>query len=261
MEKKTYTSNKQALISTPVPVSTKTYKAVTHGQLIDLTLNGIEKAGFKLDKETYSAAIDGQIANGKFSISNVADSEMQLEIGWQNSYNKTLTLKFAIGTRIFICQNGCVSGDYGAFKKKHQGGIQEFTPQAITDYIKQAGDSFQMMQTQRQDMKQIELTRRTKAELIGRMMIEEQFITSTQLNIITRELKAPTYNYGAPDSLWELYQFTTQSMREVHPTLWMDSHIDAHKFFTDYTSVSTNTLLPMPEVNFEELMYNQTSLF
>lgn len=259
--KTTYTTTKGVLLNATLPAQTRTYKPVTHGQLIDLTLNGIEKAGFKLDKETYSAAIDGQIANGKFSISNVADSEMQLEIGWQNSYNKTLTLKFAIGTRIFICQNGCVSGDYGAFKKKHQGGIQEFTPQAITDYIKQAGDSFQMMQTQRQDMKQIELTRRTKAELIGRMMIEEQFITSTQLNIITRELKVPTYNYGAPDSLWELYQFTTQSMREVHPTLWMDSHIDAHKFFTDYTSVSTNTLLPMPEVNFEELMYNQISLF
>ncbi len=179
--------------------------------------------------------MDGQVANGRFSISNVADSEMQLQIGWQNSYNKQLTLKFAIGTRILVCSNGCVSGDFGAFKKKHVGEIQSFTPSAIVDYIAQAGEAFTLMQQQRESMKQIEITKRTKAELVGRMMLEEQFITSTQLNIISRELKAPTHDYNAKDSLWELYNYTTFAMKESHPGLWMDSHIKAHKFFNDYT--------------------------
>jgi DNA-directed RNA polymerase beta' subunit len=202
-------------------------------------LNSIEKAGFTLDKETYSAAADGQIANGRFSISNVADSEMQLQIGWQNSYNKQLTLKFAIGTRIFICQNGCVSGDFGTFKKKHVGEIQSFTPQAITDYIKSAGETFTLMQKQREQMKQVEITKRVKAELIGRMMLEEQFITSTQLNIMSRELKAPTHDYGAKDSMWELYNYTTFAMKESHPANWMDSHIKAHRFFVDASGLHT----------------------
>jgi len=212
---------------------------VSHSQLIDLTLNSIDKAGFKLDKETYSSAVDGQVANGRFSISNVADSEMQLQIGWQNSYNKQLTLKFAIGTRILVCSNGCVSGDFGAFKKKHVGEIQSFTPGAIIDYIAQAGEAFTLMQQQRESMKQIEITKRTKAELIGRMMLEEQFITSTQLNIISRELKAPTHDYNAKDSLWELYNYTTFAMKESHPAQWMESHIKAHKFFNDYSEIAT----------------------
>jgi hypothetical protein len=221
-------------MNTPVPVQTRTYKPVSHSSLIDLTLNSIEKAGFTLDKETYSSAVDGQIANGRFSISNVADSEMQLQIGWQNSYNKQLTLKFAIGTRILVCSNGCVSGDFGAFKKKHVGEIQSFTPGAIIDYIAQAGEAFTLMQNQRESMKQVQITKRTKAELIGRMMLEEQFISSTQLNIISRELKAPTHDYNAKDSLWELYNYTTFAMKETHPSLWMESHIKAHKFFNDY---------------------------
>ena len=229
-----FNTTKELMMNTPVPVQTRTYKPVSHSQLIDLTLNSIEKAGFTLDKETYSAAADGQIANGRFSISNVADSEMQLQIGWQNSYNKQLTLKFAIGTRIFICQNGCVSGDFGTFKKKHVGEIQSFTPNAIEDYIKSAGDTFFLMQKQREDKKQIEITKRVKAELIGRMMLEEQFITSTQLNIISRELKAPTHDYGAKDSVWELYNYTTFAMKESHPANWMESHIKAHRFFNEY---------------------------
>jgi Domain of unknown function (DUF932) len=248
----TFNTTKELIMNTPVPVQTRTYKPVSHSSLIDLTLNSIEKAGFILDKETYSSAVDGQVANGRFSISNVADSEMQLQIGWQNSYNKQLTLKFAIGTRIIVCQNGCVSGDYGAFKKKHVGEIQSFTPQAITDYIKSAGDVFQRMQKERDAMKQIEITRRTKAELIGRMILEEQFINSTQLNIISRELKAPTHDYGAKDSVWELYNYTTFAMKETHPGMWMENHIKAHKFFTDF--------MPAQEP-VEETMFTQMSIF
>jgi hypothetical protein len=242
-------------MNTPVPVQTRTYKPVSHSSLIDLTLNSIEKAGFILDKEVYSSAVDGQVANGRFSISNVADSEMQLQIGWQNSYNKQLTLKFAIGTRILVCQNGCVSGDFGAFKKKHVGEIQTFTPNAIVDYIKGAGEVFERMQAERERMKQVELTRRTKAELIGRMMIEEQFITSTQLNIISRELQAPTHDYNAKDSLWELYNYTTFSMKETHPSNWMNNHIKAHKFFNTFSDTTYN----VTEVNVEQL--NQLSIW
>ncbi len=202
----TYSTTRQVLLNTALPAQTRTYKPITNAQLIDLTLNSIQGAGFNLNKEIYSTARDGQVANGRFSISNVADKEMCLEIGWQNSYNKSLSLKFAIGAHIFICKNGCVRGDMGAFKKKHQGSVQEFTPTAITEYIKRAGDVFLQMQKEREEMKKIELSKRVKAELIGRMLIEEEFIQSTQLNMIARSLDAPKFNYGAPDSMWELYQ-------------------------------------------------------
>jgi hypothetical protein len=174
---------------------------------------------------------------------------MQLQIGWQNSYDRSMSLKFAIGTRILVCSNGCVSGDFGAFKKRHKGDIQDFTPNAIVDYIAQAGEAFTLMQQQREQMKQVEITKRTKAELIGRMMLEEQFITSTQLNIISRELKAPTHDYGAKDSMWELYNYTTFAMKESHPSSWMQNHIQAHSFF-----VNNSGILVPPVATAESIM-------
>lgn len=253
MSTKTYQTTKYFLTGTEIPKETKTYKPVSHGQLIDLTLESIHQAGFTLDTERYSSAKDGNVANGRFTISNVADKEMQLQIGWQNSYDKSLTLKFAIGTRIFICQNGCVSGDYGAFKKKHQGDVQEFTPAKIVEYIKQAGDAFLKIQKERELLKSIEVDKRLTAELVGRMILEKEFIQSTQLNIIERELKHPTFDYGAPGSLWELYQFTTYAMKEVHPSLWMNNHIEAHDFFVNASGelrsagIMTQSASPAPE--------------
>jgi hypothetical protein len=255
MDVQTYNTAKGALLAAPIPQETKSYKPISHNQLMDLTLESIHQAGFTLDQELYTSAREGKVANGKFTIKNVADTEMQLQIGWQNSYDKSLSLKFAVGTKIFICANGCVSGDYGAFKKKHQGEIQTFTPQAITEYIKGAGDAFRRMQDEREAMKEITIDRRIQAELIGRMIIEEKFIESTQLNIIRKELEHPTYNYGADNSLWALYQFTTYSMKEVHPSLWMGNHIDAHKFFTE----AANIISPVRELVFPVL--NQLELF
>ena len=254
MDVQTYNTAKGALLAAPIPQQSRTYKPVSHLELMDLTLESIHQAGFTLDQELYTSAREGKVANGKFTIKNIADTEMQLQIGWQNSYDKSLSLKFAIGTKIFICSNGCVSGDYGAFKKKHVGEIQTFTPQAITEYIKKAGEAFTKMQAEREAMKDIEINRRIQAELIGRMIVEEKFIESTQLNIIRKELDNPTHNYNAPNSLWELYQFTTFSMKEVHPSLWMGNHIDAHKFFTDAANIiSPKQELILPVINQLEL--------
>ena len=247
---------KELLLSTPLPEQTKSYKPISHEQLIDLTLSGIEKSGFKLETELYSSAQEGNIANGRYTISNVADNEMKLQIGWQNSYNKQLTLKFALGTQIIICQNGMVSGDFGAFKKKHVGEIQTFTPQAITDYIKSAEEAFKRIQIEREAMKQVEVDKRVISELIGRLYIEEELIQSTQLNIIQRELKKPTHNYGAQGSLWELYQFTTFSMKEIHPRMWMENHMNVHKFFTEQAGI----ILPSKQIEVGA-KYKQLELF
>lgn len=251
METKTdYKTTKQQLITVPVPQDTRTYKAISNSQLIDLTLNSIEKAGFILDSEQYSSAREGQIANGKFTIQNVADSEMKLQIAFQNSYNKQISLKYAIGAKIIICSNGLVHGDMGTFKRKHQGTVQEFAPNAIVEYIKRSGDLFIQMQKEREEMKKIELTKRTKAELIGRMFIENEIIQSTQLGLISKEIQFPTYNYNSPNSLWELYQFTTSALRDIHPILYMEKHMEAHKFFVNEAGcLVSNYSLPIPEIN------------
>ena len=253
----TYSTTRGLIINAEHPQQTRTYKPITHSSLIDLTLNSIEKAGFTLDKEKYSMARGGNVANGQFSIRNVADSEMQLQIGWQNSYDKSLSLKFAIGAHIFICQNGMVHGDMGSFKKAHRGSVQEFTPNAITEYIKQAGDTFATMQREREAMKQIELTKRTKAELIGRMLIEESFISSTQMMIMARELEVPTHDQGAPDSMWELYNYATFAMKELHPSIRMNSHIKAHSFFVNESGMFS---APQLETNDNPLGFLQLAM-
>ena len=149
MKVTSYNATKQQLINAPLPESTRTYKRIKNEELIDLTLESIYGAGFTLESERYTMAREGNISNGMYTIRNVADSEMQLQLAWQNSYNRQVSLKFALGIRVFICSNGAVSGDMGSFKRKHTGDVQEFTPKHIIEYVKTAGDVFVEMQKNR----------------------------------------------------------------------------------------------------------------
>lgn len=251
MEKTTYKTTRQELISKIVPQQTRTYRPISHQEVIDLTLNSIVQAGFSLEGESYTSASEGDVATGKYTIKSVGDNEMNLQIAWLNSYNKTKRLTWGIGSIVKICQNGMISADFGAFKKKHQGNIQDYSPKAISEYVKMAADYFTEMQKQRDEMKNIELSDKVRAELVGRMFLEEDFVTSTQLNIIKSQLKNPLFDYKAPNSMWELYQYTTQAMRDIHPSLWMENHMNAHKFFVNESGILVNSenevVLPVDE--------------
>ena len=238
MEEKAYSTTKQLLINTPVPAETRTYKPVEHERLIDLTLEGIHQAGFALSKETYTSAKGGNVATAHYYIGSVGDREMQLQLMWQNSYDKTKKLDFAVGAVVLVCTNGMMSfRAMNAYRKKHVGEIQTMAPQKISEYIKHSAEVFSVLQADREEMKQVQVDRRIAAELIGRMYIEEQFIESTQLNIIKRELDKPTFDYNADGSMWELYNYTTFAIGAIHPSRWMDDHMAAHKFFVEATEL------------------------
>ena len=231
----------QIMLNASVPEQTKTYKPVSHQELMDLTLESIHQSGYQLASQEYSVAEDGGVANGKYTISNVADSEMQLQVAWQNSYNKKVSLKFALGTRIMICANGMVSGNYGSFKSKHVGDVQTVAPASIVEYIKKGSSAFSSLQRDRDLFKQYEATDQVQAELLGRMFIQDDLITSTQLNIIKRELLNPTHNYGADGSLWDLYNHATFALKGSHPSRWMTAHSELHTFFS-------NIIAPSPAI-------------
>jgi len=79
------------------------------------------------------------------------------------------------------------------------------------------------------------------------MFLKEDFITSTQLNIIKREIENPTYDYGADSSMWQLYNFVTYSLKDVHPSLWMNNHMNAHKFFVNQSGIITTNPVEVKE--------------
>lgn len=219
------------LVRVRKPKATESYAPVPHIKVIEMTLEELEKNGFKVLSEGYRMAKNGLQARGDYEIAT-KDKEMHIKLAWHNSYDKSLPLRWALGAHVMICTNGMIVGDMGIFKRKHTGTIIEDYREAIHMHVNSAGEIFGKLVDQREKMKEIDLDPRARAELIGRMFIQEEVITATQLGIIKKQIENPSYgNYGAPGSVWELYNHGTVGMKDEHPSLYIEHHAKYHEFF------------------------------
>lgn len=231
-------SAKGILLDAPLPVATKSYSPTPHAKIIDTTLDSLAKAGMKVVGERYSAMKDGKQGMGFYRIADVGDSEMGLEIGWHNSYDKTMKLKWAIGGHVFICGNGMIVGDMGTFVRKHTGDVLEEYATAVKDYVTNAQNHFDKLTKEKDMMKNVNVTPRQLAEMLGRMYVNEDIINSTELNIVKRELSSPTFDYKADGTLWQFYNHITYALKEAHPVRNMKAHVDVHNFLAKEFSLS-----------------------
>lgn len=226
------------LMATSRPKETKSYAPVPHRIVIETILEELDKANIKVVSENYISGRDGKQAEMHYQLAG-GDNEMAIRLIAHNSYDKTMPLRVALGAHVFVCRNGMVVGDMGTFKRKHTGTVLEDFKQDMGLHIQKAGDTFKRMVKDRERMKEIELTKRVTAELMGRLFIEEAIVTSTQLNIIKREIENPSFNYGIEGTLWNAYNAVTVSLKDAIPSQNMKQHIELHNFIqNEYHLVS-----------------------
>ncbi len=231
----------------PLPERTESYTPIAHG-IIDLKTKEVLKSmDFKISNTYYRTSSDGLVAQAEYHLEYGNDPEMGLMVAWQNSYNKAVSFKYAVGAHVYVCANGCVAGDLGAYRRKHTGTADYESLEIIKTYLLAAKSIFDRLIKDKEHLKQINLSPRKMAELMGRMYIEKEIITSTQLNIMKREFEQPTHDYGVPVcNAWNLYNITTFAFKQENPKNWMKRHIDLHNFFNDeFKDVPTEEYIPM----------------
>lgn len=230
MEQLLSSSPYEQILSAPLPQRTDTYSPVPHKKVIDITLEALDKNNLTVVGQHYNSARKGDQAEGHYIIQG-GDKEMNLKLIWHNSYDKSIPLRWACGANVIVCRNGMVKGDMGAIKRKHTGSILSEYEDMIQENVKRMGDHFETLRKDRERFKEIEITKTVCSELAGRLFIEDAIITSTQLNILAREIQNPSFNYNSKNSLWEMYNHTTVALKSDHPMYGINRHINVHNFF------------------------------
>jgi len=225
---KEYLLEEKQLRLAVIPPQTSTYKPVQHGTIIDLTRDEINNSGFSIVNETYRGTQNCNVATGFYDRVYNNDSELGIRIAWQNSYDKTVSLKYVIGTCVFVCSNGMFFGNMGAYKKKHIGEIQTLTPSVIQEYIGQAGEVYAEMVDVRDKMKAIPMSRADMATTAGLLFFNYEILPASVLTRLREEFNKPSCIYSSPDTLWEFYNFCTYVLRNTHPRQYFSTHQNLH---------------------------------
>lgn len=234
MAKRAVTATKEFLVAAPLPTyEGDTYTVIPHEFVIQETVKNLAAQGFKVKQELYRCNQNANIAQGIYHLDYADDPEMGMMFAWSNSYDKSMRFKCAIGGYVFICSNGMVSGDMGTWGRKHTGSADSETIETIQGQIGKAKQYYKQLVHDKETMKDIMISETVRAQLIGRLYLEEDLLNTEQLTLIKHQIHTPKYDYNAdPKSLWTLYNHITLSLHKAHPKDWLDHQRLVHWFFT-----------------------------
>jgi len=250
MPVKTQFVTEQHIRNAALPTHGKRYTVIPHGYIIDETRKELQNAGFVINQELYKTSLDGQVAQGVYHLNYGTDQDMGLMFAWSNSYNKMMRFKCAVGAQVFICMNGVVSGDLANYKRKHTGSALIDVTNSIQFQITHAKEYYNNLVADKELLKQVQLSKSEQGSVVGRLLIEQEILTLTQVGMVQREIEKPTHQYSTnPDSAWDLYNHITLALKDSHPLSYLSDHQKVHNFFVNEFGQLTKPVYDEPEVD------------
>ena len=235
-----------------LPNHGKTYTVVSHKSVIDNTLQLLADSGFTVQRQIYRANMNANVAQGIYHIypSQTTDEDISKErelgmmFAWTNSYDKSTRFQCAIGAYVMVCNNGMVAGDMMNFKRKHTGSAGHDIKMQLSNQIKNGEVHYSRILKDRDALKSTLLSKTEQAALVGRLFIDEEIVTSSQMSIIKKEINKPSYDYLTDNNnAWSFYNHVTHALKLSTPRDWLQDSQNFHDFMMSdvVNNQTTNT--------------------
>lgn len=111
------------VLGIPAPQSTSTYRAVAHSEIISRLHETLNMAGIEVNPtdKHYSISKDGGKMFGMWMLENRNGNGIKPAIGFRNSYDKSMSIMFGAGTKVFVCDNLAFSAEWISIRKHTSG--------------------------------------------------------------------------------------------------------------------------------------------
>jgi hypothetical protein len=241
MPKKIQPVTKAHLTSVPLPTHGSTYTVISHGFVIDYSIQQLEASGFSILNEEYRCTADGQIAQGVYKLSYNSDPDLSMMFAWTNSYNKQVKFQCVIGAYVDKTGSVMVSGEMGRWIRKHTGTADTETKDVIDAHIANAKMYYNQMVSDKIAMEKMTLNLRKQSQLLGVLFAEYEILTTEQASIVRNQLHRPLHSFtNGNDSLWAFYNYVTVALQSSHPKTWLEDQRILHYFIGTICDFTVN---------------------
>jgi len=212
-----------------LPDKTASYMPVPHNNLISLIQEKVYKHGFDITRTRYSGNRGVNQLFGVYDLST-SDGETNLNIGFRNSYDKTLPVGLVAGATVIVCSNLMFKGEIKVLRK-HTRNVFSDLDTLLENVIQSAKYEYEQLGEDKEAMKLKLLDKRQMAELAGRMFIEEKILTANQMSELKKEIYHSEHFTG--ETLWDFYNHSTHALKKSHPGQVISNHIRVHDFIME----------------------------
>ena len=263
MPKKLGTVDRSVLTAAALPPATKTYTVISHKFIIDTIVEALENNGFELNGEEYKCTTDANVASGTFMITYAGDQDLNMMYSFNNSYDKSLRFRAAIGAQI-NANSSYMLGNTDSWIRKHTGTADQEAHDLINDHISNASMYFDQLIQDKENMKQMLISKSEFGAILGELFIKDH-LTVDQISHCRKQFIGASFNYEEMPAkhninLWTAYMVIADALRQSHPAKWMNAQIATHLYFvskyniTDFDEEETDEYMDpeLSESNSEE---------
>jgi hypothetical protein len=220
--------NRDELDLIPIPEATESYIPVSHYDLSKtlVTIGQDILTDYTLVGENYAIARNGNQMFAVLKFQN-KNSDMALSVGFRNSYDRSMSVGFAVGASVFVCDNLALYGDVTVMRKHTKNVWSALEDMAITTIYK-SQLSYEKIIEDAEALKNIKVSDDSSFKMLG-LLFGHGIVSPRQLPVVKAEWLNPTHTEFQPRNAWSFYNACTQALKSSPPISIMEKHIDLHK--------------------------------
>ena len=219
------------------------YTPIQNSVIMNLIEKGINDSALQIKDTEFRVSRDSNgLIRGVIGSYNLItnDNNYGEKIMFRNSYDKSMSFAIVQGMQVWICSNGCISGDY-QYKRKHKGiddGETTTTMRDIVTAIEYSFENLQLSYNKNRDqlnaLKEISIEKDIVKDVLGELFLIQDTLSVTQMSIIKKELyNSKNFKHINEDgfSAYDLYNHITEALKISHPLNYVNDHVATHTMF------------------------------
>lgn len=232
------------LLAVPVPHKTRTYAPISHGEIHQVILDNIERNSFKFDGVSVKSKNGGDAVvmyDLTDKLAKTENDELGIRVGFKNSYNRKVSFGFAIGSVVFICTNGMVSGEYMIKKQHRMEGLNVYVSELIGEYFSSVRAEHDKNIRFMEELKRLRVDRDAAYRVVGELFTDNKIITQCQLRKMSDEIyhsqKFKNLTDNESISGWDLYNHGTEALKTSANVNYFAKHTAYNDYFRGFFGI------------------------
>jgi len=211
------TVSREDLLAVPTPRGTQTWYPLSHETILREVVGQLESSGFAILEETHALSHEGARYFGVMSVTlpNRAEADFGWIVGIRNSHDMTYPAGLVAGTRVFVCDNLCFSGEV-RISRKHTRFAERDLRHLTARAVGQLGDKFRGLDQRVIAYKEERITNTRAHDIIIRA-VDCAAITPAQISDVLMQWRKPEHESFEPRNAWSLFNAFTEVHKAVNP--------------------------------------------
>ena len=203
-------------VVTPQPTVSshnKWWVPVPHSNVIDAVETSLVSSGLAIADRSFALGNDGNRLFGLLTLKNDNDGgDYAVTLGLRNSHDRSFSLAFALGSKVFVCDNLAFSAEF-VIDSKHTRFINDRLPRLVAEGVAGLVQHRHVQDRRIQCYKESEVSSQAHLHDLVLRAYKAQAIPATAITKVIDEFEEPRHPEFRDWTLWSLFNGFTEVLK------------------------------------------------